>query len=71
MTFIPAAVCSSYRGCEKTFVIPKARVNFIPRSGRVLLYRKGSRKVPGESRIRWVELWAWLCRMTYEGIGIV
>ena len=36
MTFIPAAVCSSYRGCEKTFVIPKPRVNFIPRSGRAL-----------------------------------
>ena len=34
MTFIPAAVCSSYRGCEKTFVIPKPRVNLIPRSGR-------------------------------------
>ena len=40
MTFIPAAVCSSYCGCEKTFVIPKPRVNFIPRSGRALLYRK-------------------------------
>ena len=40
MTFIPAAVCSSYRGCEKTFVIPKPRVNFIPRSARALLYRK-------------------------------
>ena len=40
MTFIPAAVCSSYRGCEKMFVISKARVNFIPRSGRALLYRK-------------------------------
>ena len=24
MTFIPAAVCSSYRGCEKTFVINEA-----------------------------------------------
>ena len=49
MTFIPAAVCSSYRGCEKTFVIPKPRVNFIPRSGRTLLYRK---RVKGEEG-RW------------------
>ena len=31
---------------------------------------KRSRKVPGESCIRWVELWAWLCRMTYEGIHV-
>ena len=26
----------------------------------------GSRKVPGESHIRWVELWACLCRMPLE-----
>ena len=37
MTFIPAEVCSSYHGCEKTFVILKPRVNFIPRSGHTLL----------------------------------
>ena len=43
MTFIPAAVCSSYRGCEKTFVIPKPRVNFIPHSGRALLNANGSK----------------------------
>ena len=40
MTFIPAAVGSSYCGCEKTFVILKPRVNFIPCSGHALLYRK-------------------------------
>ena len=31
MTFIPTAVRSSYRECEKTSVIPKLRVNFTPR----------------------------------------
>ena len=31
MTFILATVCSSYRGCEKMFFIPKLRVNFTPR----------------------------------------
>ena len=30
MTFILSAVRSSYRGLEKTFVIPKLRVNIIP-----------------------------------------
>ena len=29
MTFILSAVRSSYRGLEKTFVIPKLRVNFV------------------------------------------
>ena len=31
MTLIHSAVRSSYHGCEKTFVIPKLRVKFIPR----------------------------------------
>ena len=31
---------------------------------------EGSRKVPGESRILWVELWACLCQMTYERIHV-
>ena len=30
MTFIFSAVRSSYRGCEKMFVIPKLRMNFKP-----------------------------------------
>ena len=30
MTFILPAVRSSYRGCEKTFIVPKLRVKFIP-----------------------------------------
>ena len=44
MTFIPAAVCSSYRGCEKTFVIPKPRVNFIPtQRARATISQTGQR----------------------------
>ena len=42
MTFILAAVCSSYRGCEKTFVIPKLRVT-------VLLGQRSSKSVEGKS----------------------
>ena len=53
MTFIPAAVCSSYRGCEKTFVIPKPHVNFIPRSAGARYYVANGSKVKrvGESEI--------------------
>ena len=43
MTFIPAAVCSSYRGCEKTFVIPKPRVNFIHAAGARYYNANGSK----------------------------
>ena len=61
MTFIPAAECSSYRGCEKTFVIPKPHVNFVPRSGRALLYRK---RVKGQEGW-WKRNWAYL----FSGTG--
>ena len=52
MTFIPAAVCSSYRGCEKTFIIPKLRVKLIPRSAlsqTVLLGQRSRESVEAKS----------------------
>ena len=49
MTFILVAVCSSYRGCEKTFVIPKLRVKFSPRWQIALLGRRSSKSVEGKS----------------------
>ena len=49
MTFILAAVCSSYRGCEKTFVILKLRVKFTPHWQTVLLGQRSSKSVEGKS----------------------
>ena len=49
MTFILAAVCSSYRGCEKTFVIPKLRVKFTPHWQTALLGQRSSKSVEGKS----------------------
>ena len=51
MTFIPAAVCSSYRGCEKTFVIPEPRVNFIPAGARYYIANGSKVKRVGGSEI--------------------
>ena len=52
MTFIPTAVRSSYRECEKTSVIPKLRVNFTPRCLRwqtALLGQRSSKSVDEKS----------------------
>ena len=43
MTFILAVVGSSYRGCEKTFVIPKLCVKFILRSALSQMMLLGQR----------------------------
>ena len=53
MTFILSAVCSSYRRCEKTFVIPKLRMKFIPRSAltRTVLLGQRSRESVAEKSI--------------------
>ena len=49
MTFILAAVCSSYRKCEKMLVIPKLRVKFTPRWQTALLGQRSSKTVEGKS----------------------
>ena len=52
MTFIPTAVRSSYRECEKTSVIPKLRVNFTPRCLRwqtALLGQRSSKSLDEKS----------------------
>ena len=49
MTFIPTAVRSSYRECEKTSVIPKLRVNFTPRWQTALLGQRSSKSVDQKS----------------------
>ena len=52
MTFIPTAVRSSYRECEKTSVIPKLRVNFTPRCLRwqtALLGQRSSKSMDEKS----------------------
>ena len=53
MTFIPTAVRSSYRECEKTSVIPKPCVNFTPRCLRwqTALLGQGSSKSVDEKSI--------------------
>ena len=55
MTFIPTAVRSSYRECEKTSVIPKLRANFTPRCLRwqtALLGQRSSKSVDEKSMRR-------------------
>ena len=49
MTFILSAVRSSYRGCEKTFVIPNLRVKFIPHGvlSQTVLIRSKVKRVGG------------------------
>ena len=52
MTFILATVRSSYRGCEKTFVISKLRVKFIPRWQSALLGQRSSKSWKGNLFMR-------------------
>ena len=52
MTFILATVRTSYRGCKKTFFIPKLRVKFTPRWQTALLGQRPSKLRKGNLFMR-------------------